>query len=560
MRSENRYLGLFAVCLLYSASCTQPTAGAPEPRVCDSDVDCAEGERCSASSLFDETQPTQTRRCVDGDTLSALCRAGEVREDPLDPTNFHCAPDSDEDGVPVYLDCDDTDPSLGAQEFDGDCDGTLTEQDCDDEDSDRGSIDSDRDCDGVGAAEDCDDEDGMVGSRAQDADCDRIPSVDDCDDDDASVGSRMADGDCDGNATAADCDDNDPNSTIRGEDADCDGVLTSDDCNDGDPSVLGNANDADCDGVETSADCDDENPRLGEEAADADCDGVLTEDDCDDESAARRGRSADGICYAYIEPGTFTMGSPASELGRWDDETPHQVTLTRPFLMAETETTQGAWRSQTEEGPSYFDGCGDACPVDSVEWLAALIYANQLSDVEGLEPSYPLLPGGCEDDVGWMIGDSSCSEATFTGLDCTGYRLPTEAEWEYAYRAGTETAFYNGDITSTTCIDENQDLIGWSCGNAVDTSRPVAQKLENAFGLFDMSGNIGEWVWDGYAAYDGDAIDPLGNDATPDRVIRGGSWLTAVPATRAAARNWATANSRGNLVGFRLARTVPESE
>ena len=163
------------------------------------------------------------------------------------------------------------------------------------------------------------------------------------------------------------------------------------------------------------------------------------------------------------------------------------------------------------------------------------------SDLEGLPRCYA-------DDDG----------RTFAGLDCQGYRLPTEAEWEYAARAGTQTAFYTGEITQTDCdtVDPNLNAAGWYCGNAGGATHPVGQKQPNAWGLYDMHGNVWEWVhdWDGdYPA--GDAVDPLGPAAGDNRVRRGGLWLSDAQYARAAFRNSLNPdNGSANALGFRPAR------
>jgi formylglycine-generating enzyme required for sulfatase activity len=247
--------------------------------------------------------------------------------------------------------------------------------------------------------------------------------------------------------------------------------------------------------------------------------------------------------YVRIEPGEFTMGSPATELGRFFDETQHRVTLTRAFLMKATEVTQAEWRSVTGTDPSGFDNCGDTCPVEQVSWFDAVDYVNRLSDAEGLARCYA-------DDA----------ERTFAGLDCAGYRLPTEAEWEYAARAGTVTAFYTGVNTQTVCdpVDPNLDAAGWYCGNSGDTTHPVGQKQPNALGLYDMHGNVFEWVNDWADAYPaGDVVDPLGPAAGDLRVFRGGSWFYAAQFARAAGRGGNFPGYRDRFTGFRPARSLP---
>jgi formylglycine-generating enzyme required for sulfatase activity len=238
------------------------------------------------------------------------------------------------------------------------------------------------------------------------------------------------------------------------------------------------------------------------------------------------------------------MGSPADELGHQDDETQHRVTITRAFALKATEVTQAEWRAVMGSNPSGFANCGDTCPVELVSWFDAVDYVNRVSDTEGLPRCY-----------------ADHDERTFAGLDCTGYRLPTEAEWEYAARAGTVTAFYTGDITQPyDCdpVDPNLDAAGWFCGNAGETTHPVAEKQPNAWGLHDMHGNVFEWVHDWYGDYPaGDVVDPLGPAAGDRRVLRGGTFGYSAQYARAALRDRNNPDYRNLIIGFRPARSLP---
>jgi formylglycine-generating enzyme required for sulfatase activity len=228
--------------------------------------------------------------------------------------------------------------------------------------------------------------------------------------------------------------------------------------------------------------------------------------------------------YVRIEPGTFMMGSPESEEGRDDDETQHPVTITRAYCMKATEVTQGAWQAVMGSNPSEFKNCGASCPVEQVSWGDAVGFANALSRREGLQECY--------------------AGSTFVGLTCTGYRLPTEAEWEYAARAGTTEAIYG-----------NLDSVAWFSVNSGRASHPVGQKQPNAWGLYDMLGNVYEWTGDWYAAEVGVAVDPTGSPASSFRVLRGGSWGgRARRDARAAGRRFS--NDASSALGFRLVRTA----
>jgi formylglycine-generating enzyme required for sulfatase activity len=259
-----------------------------------------------------------------------------------------------------------------------------------------------------------------------------------------------------------------------------------------------------------------------------------------------------------IPAGSFTMGSPASEPGRssyGNRETQHQVTLTRPYYLCDHEVTQAEWYAVMQTRPSRLTG--DNLPVEQVSWFDAIEYCNQRSVDESLAPVYTLSE---VDTSGGHIMDAIVSWIR----DANGYRLPTEAEWEYACRAGSTSAFSNGPIIAVIgydCSDDaNLDLVGWYCGNALNTTHDAGGKVANAWGLKDMHGNVDEWCWDRYGDYPaGPVSDPAGPSWGGNRVFRGGGWKHTAQYCRSAGRLYYTPGSREFPIGPRVARTALSS-
>jgi len=294
------------------------------------------------------------------------------------------------------------------------------------------------------------------------------------------------------------------------------------------------------------------------------------------------------MVFVPISPGTFLRGSPADEPGRWDDESPqHEVTLTRGFDMQTTEVTNSQFASVLNwalseglatattasvsnatssaetflsfvdtdsqlyfnQGQLSVDTGKENYPVMEVTWYGAMAFCYFLSLREGINPAVD-------------INDWSFD------TDAPGYRLPTEAEWEYACRAGTVTAFYNGPITQfgSETLDPNLNAAGWYAGNSLNPDNdlsdglgtyPVGLKDPNPWGLYDMHGNVWEWCSDFFAPYPGRPVtDPEGPGFFTDtRNIRGGSMFDPSESCRSATRYWELPDGNANNIGFRPVRT-----
>jgi formylglycine-generating enzyme required for sulfatase activity len=326
-----------------------------------------------------------------------------------------------------------------------------------------------------------------------------------------------------------------------------------------------------------------------------DDDSTGDDDDDDDDHVVDAG-------FVGVSAGTFLMGSPdgdgddPAEPGRFADEFEHEVTLSNDFELSAKETTQGDFETLMGWNPSTFPACGATCPVEDITWYDAAAYANEASTAAGHAPCYTFSDVKCtvgggnvgaeymecmSDTVGGIDSATVGLNGVASVYDCEGFRLPTDAEWEYAARAGSTTAFYNGEITETakTPLDANLGAIGWYGGNAgVDYEdgfactewfpgatfcgpQPGGGKTANAWNLFDMSGNVGEWTWDWTAtAPDPSApvTDPEGAASGSFKVERGGNWNHEARACRSANRTVRNPSDRNGFVGFRLARTLTD--
>ncbi len=229
----------------------------------------------------------------------------------------------------------------------------------------------------------------------------------------------------------------------------------------------------------------------------------------------------------WIPPGRFLMGSPATEQGRWDNEGPqHEVVVSRGYWLGETPVTQALWQAVMDENPSHFKD--PERPVETVSW----------NDVQGFLELLNAEPESMDEDE--VVREADDSER---------FRLPSEAEWEYACRAGTTTATYAGEGEAVL------GAIAWWSGNSGGQTHPVRQRQPNAWGLHDMLGNVLEWCSDCMRPYSSEvAADPVGPVQVDYRVIRGGCWDYDARRLRAPSRYAFPPDSCNKGLGFRLAR------
>ncbi len=232
-----------------------------------------------------------------------------------------------------------------------------------------------------------------------------------------------------------------------------------------------------------------------------------------------------GIDFVRVPAGTFIMGF---EDGDRDERPAHTVFLDG-FIMSATEITQGQYQAVTGKNPSD-NKKGASHPVENLQWREAVEFCNKLSELVGLEP--------CYDTDTWTSDFAK-----------NGFRLPTEAEWEYACRAGETTLFAGGDG------EEHLAAAGWYRGNSDDTTQPVKGMPPNAWGLFDMHGNVAEWCNDAYGRYEKEAANnPAGPDDDRYRIIRGGSFRDEFMNCRASKRSFNQPRHDDGTIGFRIVR------
>ncbi|HOV16680.1 MAG TPA: SUMF1/EgtB/PvdO family nonheme iron enzyme [Candidatus Cloacimonadota bacterium] len=255
-----------------------------------------------------------------------------------------------------------------------------------------------------------------------------------------------------------------------------------------------------------------------------------------------------------VPSGTFTMGRTTGDGD--DDELPaHNVTLSS-FVIGKYEVTQAEWFSVMGNNPSHFTG-DTSRPVEMVSWYAALVYCNKRSIAEGLTPVYTI---GNSTNPGDWGAIPTTNNATWNSVTCNwtanGYRLPTEAEWEYAARGATNNPDYL--YAGSNTIGD----VGWYDANSGNTTHPVGLKAPNGLGIYDMTGNVREWCWDWYNAtyYSSSPTNnPHGPISGTVHTIRGGAWSNQPPSCRVVFRNWGTPEKDSpkvfnEMLGLRVVR------
>jgi sulfatase modifying factor 1 len=253
-----------------------------------------------------------------------------------------------------------------------------------------------------------------------------------------------------------------------------------------------------------------------------------------------------GITMKNIPAGTFPMGCTSGDTECDGAERPVRNVTLSAFQMGETEVTQAQWQAVMGSNPSSFLGCA-TCPVEQVSWLDAVVFCNRLSEAQGLKPCYYSDAGFTQvygkSGSSWTLPNAG---TVVRDPSAKGYRLPTEAEWEYAARGGNNSHIYSGGNTVGN--------VAWYTANSSSKTQPVKGKQANGYGLYDMSGNVWEWCQDWYGSYPASAqTNPTGPTLASYRVLRGGGWNRDAQGCRASRRDYSSPSFRLFNLGFRLA-------
>jgi formylglycine-generating enzyme required for sulfatase activity len=254
--------------------------------------------------------------------------------------------------------------------------------------------------------------------------------------------------------------------------------------------------------------------------------GIVAAPGCGRRDEAKVDPPIDPNTWVPIVAGTANLGAPQGEDCRRDEPVPESVRIASDYAIGAYEVTQGQFEALMHYNPSFASMCS-TCPVDSVSWHEAAAYANAVSRAAGLAECYGCT--GADEDVECDVLPT-----------CEGLRLPTDAEWEYAARAGTAGATYAGDLTACMGRDDIADQIAWYKANSSGQSHPAGEKSPNGWGLHDVLGNVAEWT--------------QGRPGANQQELRGGSWYHNAERSRAASRLIVPADAHLSYAGFRLVR------